>query len=132
MNKELQKDLEQWFEVSNQLQALKEKEMSLRKSIFKLAFPAPKEGTNILSLGDGYDLKGVHKINRKIDEAALHAGKDTFESENIVLDRLVRFKPELSTGEYKKLTDAQRHCFDFCLVATEGSPSIEIVKSKGK
>lgn len=116
--------------MSNELAILKVDELNLRKSIFKILFPNPREGVNTYPIDNMYAVKGEYKMSRKIDIAALNSGRDTFEAEDIDASKLVKYKPELSMTEYNKLTDKQKHIFDFCLVATEAAPSMEIVEIK--
>ncbi len=120
--------LTEWYALQKQLKQVKEDEMELRKFIFQALFPDPQVGVNTYGLGDGYFVKATHKLNRSIDMAALNAGRDTFDAEDIDLDKLIKYTPDLSMTEYNKLTDEQKKVFDFCLVIKEGSPSLEIVK----
>src|SRR3989304_9846765 len=50
-----------------------EAEQALRKEVVAMFFPDPKEGPTNLPLQQGWKLKAVVKLNRKIDEAALPA-----------------------------------------------------------
>ena len=120
----------EWYELQAQLKQVKEDEMELRKFIFTALFPDPQVGVNTYGLGDGYFLKATHKLNRKIDIAALQSGKDTFESEDIDIEKLIKYTPDLSMIEYNKLDEEQKKIFDFCLVTTPATPSLEIVKGK--
>ena len=125
-------DLFDWYEVQRQLATLKDREMSLRKKIFKGKFPTPKEGTNQVDLDAGYVLKGVYVINRGVDEAALTTLTPVFAEAGIKVPDLISRKPELVIKPYRALTDDQRKMFDQCLVIKEGTPSLEITMPKRK
>lgn len=123
-------DLMSWYEIKQKLDKLKYEESVLRKKLFSDFFVNPKEGTNKMQLEDGYVLNAQHVINRKIDEAALDSLKPALEAEGIVVDNVVRWKPEVNIGVYRKLSDEDRKKFDTVLIITDGSPQMSIVKPK--
>jgi len=125
-----QADINRWYELQEQLAIVKDAEMTLRKKIFAFYFQAPKEGTNTFPLSDGWVMKGGYKIDRKVDEAVLLALGPELRDAGVVTTDLVRYKPELSTTEYRKLTEAQLAVFNQALVIKPGSPSLEIVKPR--
>lgn len=122
-----QKDLEEWYKATEELTRAKAKEILLRMRIFKHYFPAPKEGTNTFVLPDSYELKGVHKINRSVEEAALEVLKPKFVEAKIRVDSLIEYKPDLKIKEYRTLTDEQRTLFDQALIIKDGTPDLKIV-----
>jgi hypothetical protein len=76
--------------------------------------PEPKEGTQRVELGGGYNLKAVHKINTKIsasneavdkaeDEASKCGNEGTF-----LFERIITWTPNFSKSEYKKLEATTR------------------------
>ena len=126
-----QADLDAWSEMAQKLAALKSAEMLLRVKIFKGLFPNPVEGTNSVPLGtEGWQIKAKYPINRKPDVALLTARAQELREAGIPLDSVIRAVPELSTTEYRKLTDEQRHLLDQVMEIKPGSPSIEIVLPK--
>jgi hypothetical protein len=126
-----QDDLNKWSELQAQLLALKSAEMLLRTKIFKGLFPEPVEGTNSVPLGtEGWVIKAKYPITRKPDVALLTAKAGELRAAGIVLENVIRTIPELATGEYRKLTDDQRHLLDQVLEIKPGSPSLEIVLPK--
>lgn len=127
-----QQDMFDWYELTKELTRIKATEMLLRIKIFKHYFPLPEEGTNSADLADGYVLKGVHKIDRKIDVAALTVLKDLFAEKLIKIDDLVKWDPALKVKEYRELTAEQIQLFDRCLIVKPGSPALEIVLPKKK
>lgn len=119
-------DLTVWFQMVEQLNKLKATEMLMRKRIFNAYFPDPKEGTNTFLLPDGYQLKGVHVVNRKVDEPALTVLTPAFQEKQLKLDDLIQRKPTLSVSAYRELTDEERTLFDQALIIDIGSPSLKI------
>lgn len=129
-NQVTQKDLETWYMVQEQLTKLKAQENLLRTKIFKGMFQDPKEGTNSVDLPDGYVLKGKRVINRTVDDAAFRASIEELAKNGIATDQIVKYKPELVTSEYRKLTAEQMNLFDCVLIVKDGMPGLEIVKPK--
>ena len=126
-----QADLDTWSQMQVQLGALKSAEMLLRTKIFKGLFPSPVEGTNSTPLGtEGWVIKAKYPITRKPDVALLTAKAAELRAAGIVLEDIIRTIPELATGEYRKLTDEQRHLMDQVLEIKPGSPALEIVLPK--
>lgn len=127
-------DMILWNQMKEQLEKLRASEMLLRLKIFGAKFPTPVEGTNSLPLSAGYVLKGVRKIDRKLDEPEF--ANETFlegcMSRNFNPNKLVKRKPELVLSEYRQLTEEQRGFFDSALIIKDGSPSLEIVLPKSK
>lgn len=128
--KTLVKKLEEWHTVKAQAAALGEQEKELRIEIFNMAFPNPEEGSkyNKLDLADGYMLQGDYKINRRIDEAAL--GEVQKQMDPVMFNRAFRFKPELNKSGYKDLTEEQRAIASVAIIATPGTPALDIVQKK--
>lgn len=128
-----QEDLFRWYKLKADLAQIKDAEMELRKRIFADKFPDPKEGTNRLSLPpiegreDKYDLMVVHSIDRTLDMALFNLNLDRMREAGIAPDVMVKYKPELVIGEYRKLTDAQKFIFDQVLIIKNGAPQMDIV-----
>jgi hypothetical protein len=125
-----QADLNLWYTLQEQLAAVKEQEMALRKKIFAAYFAHPKEGTNTESLADGWVIKGQFKIDRQVDPESLVTMRPYLTQEGISVDNLIKYKPELILPEYRKLSAEQMVKFDNILKIKPGSPSLEIVKPK--
>ncbi|HWV46984.1 MAG TPA: hypothetical protein VN039_13345 [Nitrospira sp.] len=114
----------------------------------------PEEGTNKFSLPHDYVLKAQRVINRTVDAAALKqlshtkaeleykiANGITLSDEEalqhkvlkgILLEELIKYKPELAIKEYRTLTVDEQRVFDDVLVIRDGSPQLEIVLPKRK
>jgi hypothetical protein len=121
-----QEQMNQWYNMTQELKKLKASEMLLRKMIFGDYFAEPKEGTNTAPLDAGWVLKGVHKIDREVDIGALSVMKFELEKMGIRADVLVEYKPSLKVKEYRELTEEQQKLFDRCLIIKPGSPSLSI------
>lgn len=125
--------LQVWYGMSDQLAQLKTAEVLARKDLAAYYFPTPTEGTNRMDLGQGFDLKLDHKVNRVVDEAALNAlGGDAkalkeIEKLAIPMGDLFVQKWELKLGAYRSLDDAQRKFVDKLLDIKEGTPGLSIV-----
>ena len=121
------KKLTEWQTIPEQIAQLQRREKQLREELFTSAFPAPKEGTNNAALPGGWRFKGVYKINRSIDKAALPAVLDAIRKVGFNPDPLIEYKPELVEKEYKTLPDNIRHMFDTALTIKPGLPQVELV-----
>jgi hypothetical protein len=130
MTPELSLKIHQHAEMAKQLKQLRTDEMVLRKEILGEAFPDGKIGTNTLELGAGWKLKGVFKIDRKVDETTLQDTLTLLRERKVPADVLIRWKPEVVAKEYKKLTPEDKLIFDQTLVVKPVSPSLEIVEPK--
>lgn len=125
-------ELALWYRMNDDLRKLRAAEMALRQRLFGHYFPEPKEGVNDFPLDDGYVLKGTYKLDRKIDEGALNVLTPFLRENGVGVDELVRWKPDLKTKEYRNLTEEERKLFDQVLIVKPSSPSMEIVKPKGR
>ena len=125
-----QDELNHWYKLQEELATKTQEEMDLRKKIFAAYFPTPKEGTNTAPLSEGYVIKGQYKLNRKVDEAALLVLANEMRTIGINAATLIKYKPELATTEYRKLTPEQLEVFNRALLITVGAPSLEIVLPK--
>lgn len=123
-------EISEWYTLNAQLSALKEREMFLRKKICSAKFTQPREGTNNLPIENGYVMKMVHVVNRKLDIGQFELFRDTFESQKIPVNDIIENKPQLVVAQYKALTEEQRRLFDNCLTITDGSPQLSIVMPK--
>ena len=120
-----QQDIFRWYELKQELNKIKNEEHVLRMRIYKHLFKDPKEGTNKHQLGDGYVLNANRTIERKIDIAALDQLKETLK--DLPLDVLIRYKPELSITEFRKLEGDELARFQQVLIIKDGSPQMDVV-----
>ena len=121
-----------WQKATTDLLLAKEYEMNLRKHIISRMFPNAKEGTNNFELGNGYKLTAVVKFNYKF-ESNDKVQEMIMEFERIDSDvsaRLVKWKPEPSITEYRKLTGMSKAIADKAIIITDATPSLEIKAPK--
>ena len=123
-----------WNEAKKELEALKEREMQMRKHIVESAshgFDATQIGTQNVDLGNGWTLKAVVKQAYKLDTDVDKVEAALDKMEDWQADRLVSWKPTMSVSEYKKLDDAEREAIDEVLTISIASPTLTLVPPKG-
>lgn len=126
----------EWDKAKKELNRLKELEMNLRNQIIATDFANHKaEGTENVDLGGGYKLKAVFKTtysftDKELVDAALTKIEKLGAEGEYIAERLVKFKPELSVSEYKKLDTAYKAIIDEILVTKPATPSLELVIPK--
>ncbi len=98
-----------WQKSQEALATAKIEEMSWRVYVVKRAFPTGHEGTNTLSLGGGYELKGVLKFNYKLDKdiSKIWAVQNRISALGnraaFLADKFFSWKVDFLTTEYKAL-----------------------------
>jgi hypothetical protein len=134
-------DLKRLYEMQEQLATLKSAEAMLRRRIADHFFPNPTEGSAenkypLAQLGDntGAILQMDHKINRTVLEPELDVLKAKLKEDpalpKLPFNKLVKYKPEVVTAEYRKLTAEERKLFDEALNIKPGMPEVKIVIPK--
>ena len=131
-----------WEQAVKTLAAAKDAEAALRKEVLAEAFAfdpeALREGTENFELGNGYKLKAVFKISRNLNneneavDKVLSKIEKTGPEGAFIAERLVKWKPELSVSEYKKLPEKLKKLFDEVVTSKEAIPSLELVAPKSK
>lgn len=131
-----------WEQAVKALAAAKDAEAALRKEVLAEAFAfdpeALREGTENFELGNGYKLKAVFKISRTMNNAddavdkVLTKIEKTGPEGQFIAERLVKWKPELSVSEYKKLPEKFKKLIDEVVVSKEAMPTLELVAPKSK
>lgn len=138
--------IQQWLAAKQQLDSAKEIEAALRGELVTTYFDNQKEeGTENLELGNGYKLKAVKKLSYRIDKNAIDGALDAIEKlgeeGKFIAGRLVKWQPELSVSEFKKLQEnASSPTVAQTIVAlitpvltiTPGMPSLEFVEPKAR
>lgn len=130
----------QWQEAVKALAVAKEAEAALRNEVIAANFASHKEeeGTENIELGNGYKLKAVFKLSYTLDNKEEGVDKALTKLEKMgaegqfVAERLVRWKPELSVSEYKKLAEKYKKIIDEVLTTKPGLPSLELIEPKSK
>lgn len=109
-----------WLADKALANAAVEAERQAREAVIAMLFPSPIEGTNNYELGQGYKLSLQHSFRRDLGDkelvvdgqkvptedqvnGALEAIEELGNDGALLAKRLVRWKPELSVSEYKKL-----------------------------
>ena len=131
-----------WEAAVKALAAAKDAEAALRKEVLAEAFAfdpeALREGTENFELGNGYKLKAVFKISRNLNneneavDKVLSKIEKTGPEGAFIAERLVKWKPELSVSEYKKLPEKFKKLIDEVVTSKEAMPSLELVAPKSK
>ena len=131
-----------WEAAVKALAAAKDAEAALRKEVLTEAFAfdpeALREGTENFELGNGYKLKAVFKISRNLNNENEAVDKVLAKIEKtgpegvFIAERLVKWKPELSVTEYKKLPEKFKKLFDEVVTSKEAMPALELVAPKSK
>lgn len=122
--------------AAEQAKFWKERDAELRGMIYGQQFQNMEDGKqHTIELGNGYKLKGKRPVNYKLDkektkEALAELAKLGNEGP-FVAERVVKWEPDLSLSEYKKLTAPQKAIIDKVLTTTPGLPVIELVKPDG-
>lgn len=129
-NQALYTKIGEWNALQRQLTKLKDDEMRLRKEIFAACFPDPTEGTMKVDMPEGWALKGVYKLTRSIDEAALPAVLSELHKRHVNTDTFLRYKPTLDLKAYRALDPRWQEIFEQALEIKPGAPTLEIIPPK--
>lgn len=124
MAPDLLKKVWQWHQASEQLAELRKLESDLRRQIFAAAFQEG-EGTAYADLPDGYQLKGIGKLTRSLDERLVPTISERIPAMHF--NRVFKQKVQLSTTEYKKLPPEVRDVVDEAILTKPGMPSLELI-----
>lgn len=120
--------LQTWWQQQQQLAKLRALEILKRKEMVAYYFVDPRQGTNRLDVGGGFDLKLDVPFKPKVDEAMFKAVK-TADFTALGIDKATLFplKPTLSVTAYRKLNDKQRAFIDQMLDVGDNTPQLHIV-----
>jgi len=116
------------------LKAAKEAEAQLRAEVISLFSERVNDAnaSGVENIDTGYGkLKITHKLNYTLGNAnlvdkALDLIEKSQEGGNVIAERLVSWKPELSIREYKLLSPQQKAYIDTVLTVKPGTPSVEL------
>lgn len=148
--------IKDWLAAKASFEAARTREMELRQQVTNVLFPTPKKGTQRFSLGEGYNVKLVYKLNPKLGdaeklntagekipvndqvEAALIEIEKVGNEGVFLADRLIKTKYELSMSEYQALDESNpshkkiKAEIDKILTLTPAAPSLEFEEPKPK
>jgi len=115
-------EIQHWLAAKPILETAKSNEMDLRNKVTITLFPSPKKGTQRYDIGGGYNVKLIHgitytlgdkdatredgskkPIREQIEELEKKIIAEVGEVGRIYVDRLIKWKPELSATDYEKL-----------------------------
>lgn len=126
-----------WKTAKQELAASVANERDLRDRVIAAFSTETNEmhsGVENVDLGfDRWILKITHKLDYKLADAdavkaALAQIATSIEGGNIIADRLVKWKPEISVSEYKLLNGGQRSAIDRVLTIKPATKSIELTQ----
>lgn len=122
-----------WDAAKKELDALKEREMFMRKHIVNSVEGVDTSvvGTQNVDLGNGWKLKAVIKESYKLDTDADKVEDALDALEDWQADRLVKWTPTMSVSEYKKLDPEAKAAIDAVLTVSMASPTLSLVPPKG-
>lgn len=124
--------LKQWEDTKVTLETAKAAEMELRKTVMEFCFdPEKTTGTETIELANGYKLKCVKKINYNVDQEMVNEALDKIENLDsegkFIVERVIKWKADLSLTEYKGLPDRYKAIIDTAITTSEGAPTLTIV-----
>lgn len=123
----------EWLEAKKALDAAKARENAARMALIEIVSDIADPmatGTENVNVGTG-TVKIVRKLNYTFTtdndgiDTVLDAIEKSMEGGNIIAERLVKWKGELSLSEYKLLSPENRARIDRILEAKPATPSVE-------
>lgn len=125
------KQLTELHRLQNELAIVNAAEKALRLEMAAKWFPNPVEGsTNKYALGFGKMLELTHRINRKLDEAALDMAVMGGTISPDLISQVVKYKPEVSVSGYKSLDADGKLLFADIVTEEPGTPGLKIITPK--
>lgn len=136
-----------WNSSKRLLSTLKEDEAKLRAQVGLTVFANASYGANTIELGGGYRCTYTRKMNYGLvvpqdapEGTNIQSAMETMAEEmrrasnegSFVFPRLVKWKPELSVSEYKKLSPELKRVVDKYVLASEGAPTLELKEPAAK
>jgi hypothetical protein len=125
------------------LDRVKADEMAFRVLAINVGFDTSRTGTQRVELEGGYQAKGVIKYHYgfvktpegKLDKRAIDAALTAIEERSpagaYIAEHLVKWTPDLSLTEYKKLPAEDKAIIDEVIITTDAAPVLEIEAPKG-
>lgn len=127
-----------WQYAQQKARQWRETEMSLRAEVMAIAWPAyanaPTAGTVYADIANGYKIKYEQTFSYNLKDTPTLKVEQVLDNhfEPLAADLLVRWKPELSVSNYKKLTDAEQRYFAPVLTIKPDAPKLELIAPKSK
>lgn len=124
--------ISEWESTKRLAKTYVDQERILRAEIVATLFDAAVvKGTENLPLGNGYKLKCVKTEDYKLSDP-VKVKEICDELPTSVSALLVKWKPELSSAAYNKLTDVEQALFNDVLEIKPGSPQVSLEEPKVK
>ena len=127
--------LSEWYELKQQLDTIKAKEMEVRKQVSSIfTIGVNEEGSETIDFAEGYKVKKTQKFNftcdpiERIEEVLSQIDFEKYPG----VSGVFRFKPELSITIYRTLPDEVKSLVDSVITVKVAAPTIEIIPPKGK
>lgn len=120
--------IQEWNEAKQQLNKWQETESTLRVQVVTELFNAETtEGTENIELAGNWKLKATKGLNYNLSnkDGALMNILATLPS--LVAENLIRWKPDLNLGIYRKLDQHTQELFRSVLTVTSSKPKLELV-----
>jgi hypothetical protein len=148
------KEIQTWLDAKPVLETAKSVESEARAAVTKTLFPEARKGTQRYNLNGGYKIKLVYGLTYTLGDKDKvdHEGKKvSIESQiraveekiaelgpeaELLVERLIKWKPELSGSEYEKLDSnspvqlAVRNLIDEVLTIKPASPQLTFEEPK--
>ena len=130
-------DVVAWHELHEQLTDLKARELQARQKVIAKYFADAKgDGTKTTDLGRGFTLAATFRTSYSLDPDKAREAQDKIAAQGDLgvelATRVVRWKPELRVGEFKKLPPAFERIIRKALTISSGTPSLELREPKAK
>lgn len=142
-----------WQSAKDELAAIKNEEMRLRKEVTEICFPNPKKGTQRFEFANGFKLKLVHGWAYKLGDkdkigedgvkiavadqvdAVLDKIAELGAEGRLLAQRLVKWSPELVVSEYEALGNSSvgleaKALIDAILTVEPKSPTLDLEPPK--
>lgn len=120
--------LEAWRKCATELNALKAQEMALRKAVVAEIFNTQEEGTHVVKLDVGWQLKMTQPYTRTLDQKKAPKLLEALAAQNVT--DAIKVKYELSVAAYRTLDFSTTALVNEALVTKLGTPSLELVAPK--
>lgn len=120
--------LKEWNEAKEQSKHWVEKESKLRDQIVKEVFnPDRDEGTESIEIQNGWILKSSKSLNYSLNNKDGEVSAICASLPDTLSKQLVRWKPELSLSNYRKLDFHTQQMFQPVLTIKPAKPVLELI-----
>jgi hypothetical protein len=119
--------LERWRRIAEQIKALSEEELRLRKQLAASVVPPTEEATRTVELMEGWRLSVQQGMTRNLDANALDATIAQLQQWGVDVDALLPIKRSLSLAAYRKLDGEARMAIDRIITTKPSTPQVKIL-----